>query len=69
MSKPGVSQQTPRGEIVVIVDENAAGNDAERAFEDAHIAIEQEVFDVGAVKQRADRRDKNDVVGSEQFTQ
>lgn len=65
MSEPGISQQAPRSKIVVIVDENTSGNDAERSFEDTHIAVEQEVLDVGAVEQRANRRYENGIIGSQ----
>src|SRR5262249_47686789 len=41
----------------------------ERAFDDAHILVGNQVVDVGAVEQGADRRDQHDIIGSNQFPQ
>src|ERR1700760_1982830 len=43
--------------------------DAERALDDAHVLVEHEVMNIGAIEQGPDRRDQHDVVGANQFPQ
>ena len=56
-------------QIVVLMHQNPPRQDAERAFDDAHVLVQHEVMDIGAVEQRADRRNQHDIVGSNQFPQ
>src|SRR5712691_1949294 len=51
------------------VDENPPRQDAERALDDAHVLVQHQVMDVGAVEQRTDRRHQHHVVGPNQFPQ
>src|SRR5579863_9555258 len=53
--------------IVILVDENPARQNAKRPLDDAHILVEHQMMDIGAVEQCANRRNQHDVVGSNQF--
>lgn len=64
MTKAGVGQHTSRRLMIVIVDENAAWDDTQRAFDNAHVIVEQKMIDVGTIQQRANGGNQNDVVGS-----
>ena len=69
MGQPGVAQNPARLAVVVVMDQNPTRQDPERALDDAHVLIEHQMMDIGAVEQRADRRNQHDIVGSNQFTQ
>jgi hypothetical protein len=53
--------------IVVFMDQNPARQNAKRPLDDAHILVQHQVMDIGAVEQRSDRRNQHDVVGPNQF--
>src|SRR5262249_33699683 len=69
MGKPGVRQKFARRAIVLVVDEDTPLQQAEGAFDDAHVLVQDHVMDFGAVEQRANRGNQNEVVGSNQFPQ
>jgi hypothetical protein len=41
--------------LIVIADQNAARQDAERAFQHAHVLVEHKMLNIGAIEQRAHR--------------
>src|SRR5947209_19094334 len=51
------------------MDQDPARKHAERTFDDAHVLIEHQMMDMGAVEQCADRRNQHYIVSSNQFTQ
>jgi len=62
--------QKPAGlAVILIVNQDAARQDAKRSFDDAHILVEHQMMDIGAVQQRANRRNQDDIVGPYQFAQ
>src|SRR5215470_4244738 len=69
MGKPGVGQQSTRRAIVLVIDQDAPLQEAERALDNAHVLVQHHMMDVGAVKQRSDSRNQNEIVGSYQFPQ
>lgn len=69
MSEAGFRQNPPRIDIVVLMHQDAAGDDASRPFEDAHIVVEYEMMDIRAVQQGSNRRHQDDIIGSQQFPQ
>src|SRR5947199_9375016 len=69
MGEPGVSENLPSLAAVLLMDQNPARQHAERALDDAHVLVQHQMMDVGAVEQGADRRHQHDIVGSQQFPQ
>jgi octaprenyl-diphosphate synthase len=69
MAKPGVGEELARGVIVIIVDQDTPLQEAERAFDDAHVLVQHHVMDIGAVEQRANSGNQNEIVGPNQFPQ
>jgi len=69
MGKAGVGQELARRLIVLVVDEDAPLQQAERALDDAHVLVQHQMMNAGAVEQRTDRGDQNDIVGPYQFPQ
>src|SRR6516225_6097595 len=51
------------------MDEDPPRQDAERAFDDAHVLVQHQMMDIGGIKQRADCRNQHHVVGPNQFPQ
>ena len=47
------------------VDQDAARQHADRAFQHAHVLVEHQMADAGALEQRLDRRDQDRVVGAD----
>ena len=45
------------------------GSTPERAFDDAHVLVQHQMMDIGAVEQRADGGNQHDIVGPNQFPQ
>jgi len=69
MGKACIGEQLARGQIVIVVDQYAARKYAQRAVHDAHVTVEHEMMDIGAVQQRAHCRHQHRIVGPHQFTQ
>src|SRR6185437_6680053 len=67
VSQTGIGEKLPRLAVVVFVNQNSAGQNAERSLDHAHVLVEHEMMDIGAIQQRADRRDQYHIVGSNQF--
>src|SRR5208282_3769148 len=48
----------------ILADQNAARENADRAFQHAYVLIDHHVADMRAVEQRLDRRDQHRIVGA-----
>jgi hypothetical protein len=68
MGKPSVGENLTRRAVVVVMNQNAAGNHPDRAFENAHVLIQHQMTDIGAVQQSPDRGNQHHIVGPNQFT-
>src|SRR5262249_31353742 len=69
MRQSGLAEELPRRLVVFLVHENPPRQDAERALDDAHVLVQHQMMDVGAIEQRADRRHQHHIVGPHQFPQ
>ena len=69
MRKAGLGEQSARLQIVVLMHQYPPRQDTERSLDDAHVLIEHEMMDVGAIEQSLDRRNQHDIVGAYQFPQ
>ena len=69
VGEPGIAEDLPRLAVIVLMHQNTARQHAERAFDDAHVLVQHQMVDIGAVEQRSDRRNQHDIVGSNQFPQ
>jgi hypothetical protein len=67
MTEASIFQKTPGTQFMIIRNQHAARQDAERAFEDTHILIEHQRLYSGAFKQSHDGRDQNCVVCTDKF--
>ena len=54
VGETGVGQNLARLAIVVLMDQDPPRQHAERAFDDAHVLVQHQMMDIGAVEQRAD---------------
>ena len=68
-ARPGIGQKLARLAVVVLMDQDAARQHAERSLDDAHVLVQHQMMDIGAVEQRADRGNQHDIVGPNQFPQ
>ena len=64
MAETGFLQQAPGGAHIIFGDQNAARQNAEGPFQHAHVLIEHEVADAGALQQSAHRRNQDRVIGT-----
>jgi octaprenyl-diphosphate synthase len=69
MGKPGIGQKLARRANVLVINQDAPLQQAKRALDDAHVLIQHDMMDIGAVEQRADGGNQDDIVGSNQFPQ
>jgi hypothetical protein len=69
VAKTRIGQKLARLPIVILMDQDAAGQHAKRAFNDAHILVQHQMMDIGAIEQRADGGNQNDIIGANQFAQ
>jgi len=69
VSKTRIGQKLASLAMILIVNQDTAGQDSKRSFDDAHVLVEHQMMDIGAVQQRANRRNQDDVVGPYQFAQ
>ena len=56
-----------RGGKFVIADQDAAREDADPTFKNAHVLIDHHMVDMRTFKQRLDRRDQHGIVGANEF--
>ena len=68
-AEPGISEQTSRRRQFVLTDQNSPWEDADGALQHAHILVDHQVRDAGAIKERLDRRNHDSIVGPYQFAQ
>jgi hypothetical protein len=66
-AEAGIGQKTPRGRDLVLVDQNAPLEGADRALEHAYVLIGDYVRNSRAVEQRLDGRDHDRIIGSHEF--
>ena len=66
-AEPGILQKTPRPGKILVRDQHAARQHAERAFQHAHVLIEHQMVDAGAVEQSHDPVLISAIVGADQF--
>ncbi len=69
MGQAGIGEKLACGAVVLVVNQNPARQDAELTFDHAHVLVQHHMMDIGAVEQRADRRDQHDIIGPNQFPQ
>ena len=69
MSETSLLEQFARGIDMVFSDEHPARQNADRAFKDAHVLIEHDMRNLGAVKQSLDGRDENGIIGTDDLSQ
>src|SRR5262249_34514245 len=69
MRQPGFGEDLPGRAVVLLMHQDAPRQDAERTLDDAHVLVQDQMMNVGAVEQRTDRRHQNDIVGPHQFPQ
>ena len=64
VAEAGIGQQPARARRLLVLDQHAARQHAERAFQHAHVLVEHHVADSGALEQRLDRRYQDRVIGA-----
>jgi len=69
MGETRIGEQLARLPVIVVMDQNAARQHAQRALDDAHVLVQHQMMDIGAIEQRADGGNQHDVVGPNQFPQ
>src|SRR6266849_2511746 len=67
VAKARALQQPARCDGMFFGDQDAARQDAERAFQHAHVLVEHMMGNSGALQQGADRRNQHRVIGANQF--
>jgi octaprenyl-diphosphate synthase len=67
MAKAVIFQNPARGEEPVFAHHDAPGQHAERALDDAHMAVKHHIGDACAVEQRTDKRQQNHIVAANQL--
>src|SRR6476620_5429790 len=67
MTEPGVFQKTPGLQFMILRNQHAAWQDTERTFQDAHILVEHQRSNSGAVQQRHHRRNQDCIVCTDKF--
>ncbi len=69
MAEARIGKKLARLAVIVVMDQNPARQDSEGAFDDAHVLVQHQMVNIGAVEQRADRRNQHHIVGPNQFPQ
>ncbi len=67
MGEASISQQLAGDVLMLVVHQNAPRQDAERAFQHAHVAVEHHMRNFRALEQRFDRGDQHRVVGADEL--
>ena len=67
MGETGVFEQTSSRRDVFLTHQDATGQDSEGPLEHAHVLIEDEMGNVGALQERLDGRKENLIVGANEF--
>ena len=61
-ARPASAEKLARLPIVVLMDQDPARQDAKRALDNAHILVQHQMMDMGAIEQCAHRRNQNDIL-------
>jgi len=69
VAEAGIAENLARFAVIVFMDQDPARQHAERAFDHAHVLVQHQMMNIGAVEQGADRRNQHDIVGPNQFPQ
>ena len=69
MAETSFSKQPARRLDMLLGDEQPARQDSERTLEYAHVLIENDMGNVGAIQQRGDGRHQHGVVGAHDLSQ
>jgi octaprenyl-diphosphate synthase len=67
--QPGIAENLTGLAVVVVMNQNPSWQDPEGAFDNAHVLVEHQVVNIGAIEQRADGRNQHDIIGPNQFPQ
>jgi hypothetical protein len=67
MREAGIAENLAGLSVIVLMDQDSPRQDAKRSLDDAHILVKHQMVNIRTVKQRANRRNQHDVVGSNQF--
>src|SRR5258708_31343734 len=51
------------------MDQDPPRQDPQRTFDNAHVLVQHQMMDIGAVEQCSDSRNQHDIVGANQFPQ
>ena len=69
MGQTGIGKNLARLPVIILMNQNPARQDAEGAFDNAHVLIQHEMMDIRAIEQRPHCRNQHYVVGTNQFPQ
>jgi len=69
MTEAGLFQQSARGIDMMLVNEQTPRQDADRAFQHAHILVEHEMRDIGRIQQSLERGNQHGVVSANNLAQ
>src|SRR5262249_16840477 len=69
MAEAGILKELAGFGDMLFVHENATRQDADRSFKHAHVAVEHDMRNLGAVEQRLDNVDQNRVIGANELAQ
>jgi len=68
VGEASVFEQASRRLDLFLRDQDATRQDPEGPLEHAHVLIEDEMWNVGALQERLDGREENLIVGANEFT-
>ena len=69
MSKARLVEQPAGSSHMIVGDENPARQDADRAFQHAHVLVEQDMRDLCSIEQRLDGGNQHCVIGTDDLAQ
>ena len=69
MTESGLFQQTAGLPDMIVPNEQASRQDPDRAFEHAHVLVEQHIRNLRAIQQRLDGGNQDGIVGADKLAQ
>ena len=69
MGKAGIGQKLARLAVIVLMDQDAAWQDAQGSLDHAHVLVQHQMVDIGPIEQCPDRGNQHNIVGPNQFPQ
>lgn len=69
MAEPGLFQQTAGLADMIVPNEQASRQNSDRAFQDAHVLVEQHIGYLRAIQQRLDSGNQDCIVGADKLAQ